>query len=76
MSEWQPIESAPRDRRILLWSPTFGGRAIGGRYDDDKYASKPRPYWTLDNERICGVSTCRAQPPTHWQPLPEPPNAQ
>lgn len=58
MSEWQPIETAPKpnpwDRRLLLFYPPRGHRVeptvILGGYDPDA-----------------------KEQPTHWMPLPEPP---
>lgn len=70
---WQPISTAPKDgTRILL---CFGGYRIEcGQWDDDRYATKPRPYWTGDWEPVCGKLWYRGNQPTHWQPLPPPPS--
>lgn len=71
MSEWQPIETAPRDgRRVLLY---WDGHVVCGNWDEDRYANRPRPYWRHDMERIFGIRALRATPPTHWRPLPAPP---
>jgi len=73
--EWRTIESAPRDCRVLLWceKPVFNGmHAVTGRWNADKFAGKPRPYWTNDLEQIRGVLYTRATQPTHWMPLPLP----
>lgn len=58
MSEWQPIETAPRDEtELLLW--VNGGCVVGffnpytGYWDDGEYRSKMSP--------------------THWMLPPEPP---
>jgi hypothetical protein len=68
---WQPIETAPQDgTRILLWR---AGHVICGRFDPDRRAAKPRPYWTHDAEFLLGKLDARATAPTHWQPLPAPP---
>lgn len=75
--EWQPIETAPKDQRILLGfsNPVFTGvSAIFGRWESDKFATKPRPYWTHDMERLTGITGARAKQPTHWMPLPVPPS--
>jgi len=74
MNEWQPIETAPKDERILLYRPTSPEwwRVIGGMYDSDEYAKKPKPYWTVDNWAL-GKLEQRQNAPTHWMPLPEPP---
>lgn len=65
MSEWQPIETAPRNGEcVLVYDPSFVSRPVlearmmeqGGLYCDPTYYE-----W---------FSTTEA---THWQPLPEPP---
>ena len=69
MSEWQPIETAPKDgTKVLLVSNR--GQVYIGQYDDDRWVRKPEPYWC-----IAGMpkTHARAQRPTHWMPLPEPP---
>ena len=60
MSKWQPIRTAPRDEWVLLYG--------GGVYDLAKFENggwftallRPSPHWSFIR-------------PTHWQPLPEPP---
>lgn len=65
MSEWQPIETAPRDGSLVLlamagdFEPTLG-RFLGGRWIDD---------FTDDLESACGFTA------THWLPLPKTPSA-
>jgi hypothetical protein len=72
MSEWQPIETAPMDRVVLLFPPTWGGRTCAmGKWEEDLFAKKPRPYWR--REDAMSVSRSRDMPPTHWMPLPVPP---
>lgn len=67
---WQPIETCPKDQRVLLFR---AGHIVCGRWDDDRFAAKPRPYWTHDQERLWGRADARKRPPTHWMPLPPPP---
>lgn len=71
---WQPIETAPKDQDIWLWFPTMfsKGHMTVGRWDSDQYAQKPRPYWT--GSARGRANEYRNNPPTHWQPLPTPPN--
>ena len=76
MSEWHPIETAPKDgTRVLLYRP--GGwastRVVVGSYSDERYHPRPRPYWTHDLERVEGKAITRQNQPTRWMPLPEPP---
>jgi hypothetical protein len=71
-SGWRPIETAPKDgTEVLLYCPEQG--VARGRWNDCRYASNPRPYWTNDAERLFGVSRTRSDQPTHWMPLPAPP---
>lgn len=75
MMQWQPIDTAPKDRLILLFWPATGGMSIRiacGKWDHDEYARRPKPYWTSDRKFI-GVREHRSHPPTHWMLLPEAP---
>lgn len=69
MSEWQPIETAPKDGSdILVWddfeiSITFWG----------KTAHVPIYGWIqVDFGDLYDLEPMEPQP-THWMPLPEPP---
>lgn len=58
--EWQPIESAPKDREVLLYFP----------------ASRPMSGRGIGHGEMMRVGALRAFPfraPTHWIPLPPPP---
>jgi len=72
---WQPIETAPKDgTRVLFWVRGFGRwMCVCGSWDIERYATKPKPHWTHDNERSNGIRETRANQPTHWMPLPAPP---
>lgn len=74
--QWRPIESAPKDgTRVMLCRPRAGNdvRIVFGSWDADPYAQKPRPFWSDDQDRIWGRDHQRKMVPTHWQPLPAPP---
>lgn len=60
MAEWQPIETAPKDRAILV----YGLRYSGEGYQEVTHWYSDR--WPI--EWMEGYHT-----PTHWQPLPDPP---
>ena len=70
---WQPIDTAPQDRRVLLYLPGGAGRVVCGRWDADEYSSKPRPYWTNDQAHLYGARPTRRSQPTHWMALPDAP---
>ena len=58
--QWQPIETAPKDGTVVLL-----GRADyypkSGYWVEHEF----QDWWGWDRDRAC--------PPTHWMPLPEPP---
>lgn len=72
MSEWRPIETAPKDgTRIWCWfhydDEDSGAYAV--RWDRNEYEESKN--WTLDDGESATLSY---DPPTHWMPLPQPPN--
>lgn len=71
--QWQPIETAPKDERILAFVPDEAGgysRQIA-TYDDNFDADPPRPFWLFDGDQT-GIYS-RAHQPTMFMPLPAPP---
>ena len=86
MSNWQPISSAPRHRFVLLYVPhgqlETGPVTIGIYFDSDDDRDeqgrfvKKHPWWPaawngwLGTDGDNSPSWCE---PTHWMPLPEPP---
>lgn len=58
---WQPMETAPKDRPILVC--LFGDTIMVVEYDE--YADPMFPWSTLDGPNYMKDS------PTHWMPLPE-----
>lgn len=70
---WQPIETALKDgTRILICG---GNRVYIARWDDDRYAQRPRPYFARESMARQSVTDDRAFGATHWMPLPAPPEA-
>lgn len=73
MSEWQPIETAPKDGRQFL---VFDPHLVVGKSDGialcipipNGFRFNPRIEWTASNG--FGIHSWQ---PTHWMPLPEPP---
>lgn len=71
MSEWNPIETAPKDGTyILAYSPLA---------HEFNYSNIRVTYYRRSEDKQgfigWGEFNSRNWPPTHWMPLPEPPNA-
>jgi hypothetical protein len=64
VSEWQPIETAPRETPVLIW---IGDRALISQqlYEQANWEDTYQSFWFWDTDRD--------ELPTHWMPLPEPP---
>lgn len=66
MSEWQPIETAPKDGTRFL-APSIDSKTITiGRWE------KTGEYW--DDLTVGHLN--KKWKPKHWQPLPEPPEGE
>lgn len=64
-SGWRPIETAPKDgRRIIVFRPTSNREYIP-RVGEDYFSKRLDDVWAMSNS---------SHQPTHWMPLPEPPN--
>jgi len=69
VSEWQPIETAPKDgTRILLYQ-----REGDGMDDNRTVAEGAWGEWLPGEYEWCMVQQDAWTAPTHWMPLPEPP---
>ena len=67
LSEWQPIETAPKDGTdilVMTGETMHVVRWINIHGDFD--------YWAVDDNKH-GPFTLRGKAPTNWMPLPEPP---
>lgn len=70
--KWRDIESAPRDRLILI----AGGTWEGGDYRDMPQHCAAIAYWYQDHWRgndLPSHDEWMHHEPTHWQPLPAAP---
>lgn len=77
MSEWKPIETAPKDRSeiLLFWWETISA-------DEPPMATCGVCAWqntaTYPDVHMCWTWADTCEPieyePTHWQPLPPPPS--
>lgn len=63
MTDWQPIETAPKDGELLAWVRT----AAGGRVATIEWCGGQ---W-VESYDLAGWMPKYG--PTHWMPLPEPP---
>jgi hypothetical protein len=77
-SGWRPIETAPRDRRVLLSEVSYKGERYAnvGVWEEEGYCTKEG--WRLAYPISDGPAydhNCDGfdLDPTHWMPLPEPP---
>ena len=73
---WQPIATAPKDRRVLLYYPQPVFDVVCGSWQAEEYATKPRPHWSNDRHHLYGVHATREIQPTHWMALPDAPAQQ
>lgn len=68
MNDWQPIETAPKDRRILVI--TKRGAMYAAEWSKNPYTDHEA--WLIariDNQN----GDCLITQATHWMPLPPPP---
>lgn len=81
MADWQPISSAPKDgTRLLLWCSTRNDaddRLYIEQICDGEHVDAAQIGFWDENEfnGVAGWVTEFIGKPTHWQPLPAPPEA-
>ncbi len=66
---WQDISTAPKNKRIGL---LINGVEYIGRWEDDRFAQKPRPYWQHETFGRLQISDQRKEQPTMWRELRAP----
>lgn len=71
MSDWQPIETAPKDGNEILVFYQTRKKVVIAYWEPQSYNKKPRPYWAAIGSHW--IESDRKYPPTHWMPLPAPP---
>lgn len=65
MTQWQPIETAPKDgTRVLLFTRWLGD----GQYHCPPFDDVQIGLWDRDEWELINIGD-----PTHWMPLPSPP---
>jgi hypothetical protein len=74
---WQPIESAPRDGRIIIgWSAGWTSPTAIQWVDELKYQGEYGEVCEPADWDWNGTIQCPpSHNPTHWMPLPPPPSA-
>ncbi len=65
MSQWKEIDTAPRNKRVLLWS---GQEIYAGHWS--KHIETNDEAWIVAQWGDGDQALVKA---THWMPLPEPP---
>lgn len=68
---WQPISSAPKDKRVLVWTgqDIYAAQWAKNPYTDEEAWVVGR-FWVVGGEEDDQLIL---KNPTHWQPLPEEP---
>ena len=82
MTEWQPIETAPKDGTgvLLCWAIDADGKPIDWRKSPktSHVFVQVAAWWEGDNAWIVYTDSVQEPAvhftPTHWMPLPPPPN--
>lgn len=69
---WQPIATAPKDGTIMLVTNGVHVVLAENRYNNDDTRID---VWML-SQTCCECSDSVYPQPTHWMPLPEPPESQ
>jgi hypothetical protein len=74
MSEWQPIETAPKDGTFVdLWFPENGSHIVSRRIASCRWKEDlpGGPAWFAQSG---GGGWNMGRKATHWMPLPSPPS--
>lgn len=72
MSEWMPIETAPKELQIQIGANNYGQRILACSKGEEPYVC--RWWWAEDVERSNFIRDGgMAKHPEYWQPLPAPP---
>lgn len=70
MDKWQPIETAPKDRTtVIVFDPLFKTAPQNKAFPHIGYWCE---FWPKSRWRLCGSASVIK--PTHWMPLPDPPD--
>ncbi len=73
MSEWQPIETAPRDGSdVLVFGGTYSSECISCEFYGVAFNAVAIAWWD-ERSKTWNGGDLVTHNPTHWMPLPEPP---
>jgi hypothetical protein len=78
MNDWQPIETAPTDGRwLMLFVPDEIPEQVVGYWGWTDLPKDHEDFWEgwLYADEILSNHVPEGPAPTHWMPLPEPPEA-
>ena len=73
MSEWQPIETAPKDGSSIIVCDSKIGFVCEACWWDSWYSNKNNTGWMIAN---CDEEYGHYIDATHWMPLPAPPKTE
>lgn len=75
MTSWQPIETAPRDGKWILAVKKNFIPAVA-RWDKSRgsFEFMEPDYYAEEEHYLAYLDQTDPWDPTHWMPLPEPPN--
>lgn len=68
---WRPIETVPKDGEPVLLAAEGFDRGVGVAAWDDEWS--PDGWWMCDDGKQAIDLPLRGPAPTHWMPLPDPP---
>lgn len=74
--EWMPIETAPKDgSKVIVFRPSALNNKVGvAEYFFSKSNAPSRgSYWRFLSTKFFVGAEARKNQPTHWMPLPAPP---
>ncbi len=72
--QWQPIETAPKDKTITLLS-NEAGSWVGKHHAQYGSGYRPENPWMCMMLNVGHIKNPIGLIPTHWMPLPAAPNA-
>lgn len=73
MSEWQPIETAPKDgTMILVWDESSSPGVVAAYFLSETHDDEEWSGWIYGDQLLADADP-EGPLPTHWMPLPEPP---